>query len=409
MIVGGGIGGLSLALSLRAAGLECVVVEAAGALRPLGVGINLQPHAVRELTELGLGDALARLGVETSFMTFADRHGNIMLALPRGRSAGYRWPQYSLHRGELQMALLAAVEERVGPVRTGVRFEGFEQDGGGVTVTLRQGGQVLRERVDVLVGADGVQSAVRARLHAPAGDPLLWAGIRMWRGVARAEPILDGATVLVGGSNLAGKFVTYHISADDPRLINWVAEVKVAEPGVVPDADWSRRGRLADVASHYADWKYAPADIQSLLAATPRILEYPMVDRDPLPHWGEGRVTLLGGAAHPMYPIGSNGGSQAVLDARVLARCLATDEDPARALATYEEERRPPTSALVLVHRSLPIEETIRLVTERAPEGFADIAEVLTEPELAAMANAQRRISDADVRALNERESWSVR
>jgi 2-polyprenyl-6-methoxyphenol hydroxylase-like FAD-dependent oxidoreductase len=409
MIVGGGIGGLSLALSLRAAGLECVVVEAAGALRPLGVGINLQPHAVRELTELGLGDALARLGVETSFMTFADRHGNIMLALPRGRSAGYRWPQYSLHRGELQMALLAAVEERVGPVRTGVRFEGFEQDGGGVTVTLRQGGQVLRERVDVLVGADGVQSAVRARLHAPAGDPLLWAGIRMWRGVARAEPILDGATVLVGGSNLAGKFVTYHISADDPRLINWVAEVKVAEPGVVPDADWSRRGRLADVASHYADWKYAPADIQSLLAATPRILEYPMVDRDPLPHWGEGRVTLLGDAAHPMYPIGSNGGSQAVLDARVLARCLATDEDPARALATYEEERRPPTSALVLVHRSLPIEETIRLVTERAPEGFADIAEVLTEPELAAMANAQRRISDADVRALNERESWSVR
>jgi 2-polyprenyl-6-methoxyphenol hydroxylase-like FAD-dependent oxidoreductase len=203
--------------------------------------------------------------------------------------------------------------------------------------------------------------------------------------------------------------VTHHISADDPRLINWVAEVKVAEPGVVPDADWSRRGRLADVASHYADWKYAPADIQSLLAATPRILEYPMVDRDPLPHWGEGRVTLLGDAAHPMYPIGSNGGSQAVLDARVLARCLATDEDPARALATYEEERRPPTSALVLAHRSLPIEETIRLVTERAPEGFADIAEVLTEPELAAMANAQRRISDADVRALNERESWSVR
>ncbi|TMR26301.1 FAD-dependent monooxygenase, partial [Nonomuraea zeae] len=267
----------------------------------------------------------------------------------------------------------------------------------------------LRERVDVLVGADGVQSAVRARLHDPAGDPLLWGGIRMWRGVARADPILDGATVLVGGSNLAGKFVTYHISASDPRLVNWVAEVKVAEPGAVPEADWSRAGRLDDVAAHFADWKYAPADIPALLAATERILEYPMVDRDPLPRWGEGRVTLLGDAAHPMYPVGSNGGSQAILDARVLARCLAADEDPARALEAYEEERRPATSALVLAHRALPIEETIRLVTERAPDGFHDVADVLTEPELAAMAAAQRRISDADVRALNQRESWSVR
>ncbi|GAA3666133.1 flavin-dependent oxidoreductase [Nonomuraea antimicrobica] len=407
MIVGGGIGGLSAALSLHAAGLDCVVVEAAGTLRPLGVGINLQPHAVRELTELGLGGPLAKLGVETSFMTFADRHGNVILALPRGRAAGYRWPQYSVHRGELQMALLAAVEERAGPVRTGVRFEDFAHDGDGVLVTLRQGGRVLRERVDVLVGADGVQSAVRARLW-PSGDPLLWAGIRMWRGVVEAEPILDGATVLVGGSNLAGKFVTYHISAGNPRLINWVAEAKVAEPGTVAEADWSREGKLPEVAAHFASWKYAPADIPALLHATPRILEYPMVDRDPLPQWGEGRVTLLGDAAHPMYPIGSNGGSQAVLDARVLARCLATYDDPALALAAYEEERRPPTSALVLAHRALPIEETIKLVTERAPDGFTEIGEVLTEAELSAMAAAQRRISDADVRALNERESWSV-
>ncbi|GAA3593732.1 flavin-dependent oxidoreductase [Nonomuraea rosea] len=409
MIVGGGIGGLTTALSLHAAGLECVVVEAAGPLRPLGVGINLQPHAVRELSELGLDDVLAELGVETSFMTIADRHGNVILALPRGRAAGYRWPQYSIHRGELQMALLAAVEERAGPVRTGVRFEGFEQDGDGVSVTLRQGGRVLRERVDVLVGADGLQSAVRARLHDPAGDPLLWDGIRMWRGVARGEPILDGATVLAGGSNATSKFVTYHISVREPRLINWVAEVKVAEPGAVPEADWSRAGSLDDVAVHFADWKYPLADIPALLTATERILEYPMVDRNPLPHWGEGRVTLLGDAAHPMYPVGSNGGSQAVLDARVLARCLATDGDPARALAAYEEERRPPTSALVLAHRALPIEQTIRLVTERAPGGFCDIADVLTEQELAGMAAAQRRISDADVRALNTRESWSVR
>ncbi|WP_103956511.1 flavin-dependent oxidoreductase [Nonomuraea solani] len=407
MIVGGGIGGLSTALSLRAAGLECVVVEAAGTLRPLGVGINLQPHAVRELTELGLGEALAELGVETTFVRFADRHGNLILGLPRGRSAGYRWPQYSVHRGELQMILLAAVEERIGPVRTGVRFEDFEQDGDGVLVTLRRDGRVLRERVDVLVGADGVQSAVRARLH-PDGDPLRWGGIRMWRGVTEADPILDGATVLAGGSNLAGKFVTYHISPRNPRLVNWVAEVKVAEPGVVAEADWFREGSRAEVSAHFASWKYALTDIQALLRDTDRILEYPMVDRDPLPHWGEGRVTLLGDAAHPMYPIGSNGGSQAVLDARVLARCLATYGDPERGLLAYEEERRPPTSALVLGHRALPTDATMKLVEERAPDGFGDIGEVLTEAELTALGDAQRRISDADVRALNERESWSV-
>lgn len=202
MIIGAGIGGLTTALSLHAAGLDCEVVDAAGALRPLGVGINLQPHAVRELTELGLGDALAATGVETTFMTFTDRFGGEILALPRGRSAGYRWPQFSIHRGELQMILLAAVEERVGPVRLGVRFEAFEQDGDGVDVLLRDvaGGEPVHERVDVLVGADGVHSAVRSRLH-PDDDPLRWGGIRMWRGIAEADRVRDGATVLVAGSN----------------------------------------------------------------------------------------------------------------------------------------------------------------------------------------------------------------
>ncbi|MER7506663.1 flavin-dependent oxidoreductase [Nonomuraea pusilla] len=409
MIIGGGIGGLATALSLHAAGLDCVVVDAAEELLPLGVGINLQPHAVRELTELGLAEQLAATGVETSFMTFTDRFGNEILALPRGRSAGYRWPQYSIHRGHLQMIMLEAVRERVGQVRTGLRFEDFEQDGSGVTVTLRDQatGRTLREHADVLVGADGVLSTVRSRLH-PEGDPLTWGGIRMWRGMAKGDQVMDGATVLVSGSNAAAKFVAYHVSASDPGLVNWVAEVKVAEPGVVEEADWSREGRLEDVAPHFAGWEFRHFDIPGLIAATERILEYPMVDRDPLPSWGEGRVTLLGDAAHPLYPIGSNGGSQAVLDARVLARCLATYDDPAEALKAYEGERLPPTSALVLAHRSLPIEKTVRLVTERAPGGFADVADVLTPEELAEMADAQHGITDADVRALNERPSWSV-
>ncbi|NUR86916.1 MAG: flavin-dependent oxidoreductase, partial [Nonomuraea sp.] len=373
---------------------------------PLGVGINLQPHAVRELTELGLGDRLAATGVATSFMTFVDRYGGQILALPRGRAAGYRWPQYSIHRGELQMLLLDAV----GGVRLGLRFEDFEQDAAGVTVLLREvaTGRERRERVGVLIGADGILSAVRARLH-PGDDPLRWSGIQMWRGIADAGRVLDGSTVLVAGTNHAAKLVTYPVSVANPRALNWVAEVKVGEPGTIESADWSRAGRLEDVLPHYADWKFPHVDVPALFAASPRLLEYPMADRDPLPFWGEGRVTLLGDAAHPMYPVGSNGGSQAILDARVLARWLATEPDPAGALAGYEVERRPPTSALVLAHRSLPIEDVVRLVSERAPDGFEDIADVLTAEELQAMAAAQRGITDADVQALNQRASWNVR
>ncbi len=260
-------------------------------------------------------------------------------------------------------------------MRTGVRFEDCAQDGDGVLVTLRRAdGQVLRERVDVLVGADGVQSAVRARLGPDVGGGV---------GPAREVRRHVGQAALPAPSNTAGKFVTYHISAANPRLVNWVAEVKVAEPGQVAAADCAPGRGSAAVGGH-----------QDVAAASPRPTPYSTARRC----W----------SAAP-YPIGSNGGSQAVLDARVLARCLASYDDPAEALSAYEDERLPPTSALVRAHRSLPVEETIALVTERAPDGFRDVADVLTEAELAAMAAAQRAISDADVRALNERESWSVR
>lgn len=413
LIVGGGIGGLTTALSLHAAGIDSQVIEAASSLRPLGVGINLQPHAVRELTELGLGDELAATGIPTSFMTFTDRFGGVIIALPRGRSAGYLWPQYSIHRGELQTMLLKAVLDRMGgsSVRTAVTFQDFSQDAEGVTVALRSGGQVTHERFDVVIGADGIHSAVRARLH-PSRDDLQGCGIHMWRGAVEGEPFMDDGTVLVAGSNATAKFVAYPISARararGRALINWVAEVKMAEPGPVRDADWDRQGRLEDVIGHFAGWKHALLDIPAVIEGTERILSYPMVDKDPLDSWGQGRVTLLGDAAHPVYPIGSNGGSQAVLDARVLARCLAAADTPFDGLARYEAERREVTNALVLGHRTLPMEATIRLVTERAPGGFDDIAHVLTPQELADMAEAQRRITDIDVDELNHRASWSV-
>ncbi|MBG0828468.1 flavin-dependent oxidoreductase [Planomonospora sp. ID67723] len=409
LVIGGGIGGLTTALSLHAAGIGCTVAESAGKLRPLGVGINIQPHAVRELTELGLAERLAGIGVATSFQTYTDRFGGTILALPRGRAAGYRWPQYSVHRGVLQMLLLDAVRERLGPaaVRTGLRFEDVAEKPEGVVASLRdvRTGEPLELVSDVLVGADGVHSAVRARLH-PGGGPLLWSGVRMWRGITESEPFLDGSTLAVAGSNRSCKFVAYPVSADR-RQINWVAEVKVGDGGEVPAADWSREGSLEDVLPYFAGWKFPWLDVPGLLAGAERILEYPMVDRDPLPSWGRGRVTLLGDAAHPMYPVGSNGGSQAVLDARVLARSLAA-HGPVEGLAAYEEERRTATTPLVLANREMPMERTLALVEERAPLGFADIAEVLTAGELAEMAAGQQRITDMDVRFLNDRASWSV-
>nr|BFE87352.1 hypothetical protein GCM10020093_099530 [Planobispora longispora] len=258
---------------------------------------------------------------------------------------------------------------------------------------------------DVLVGADGVHSAVRARLH-PGDGPLLWNGVRMWRGITEGEPFLDGATLVVAGSNRSCKFVAYPVSPDG-RQINWVAEVKVDPGGPVPAADWSREGRLEDVLPHFAGWTFSWLDVPGLIAGAGRILEYPMVDRDPLPSWGRGRVTLLGDAAHPMYPVGSNGGSQAVLDARALARSLAAS-GPVEGLAAYERERRTATTPLVLANREMPMERILALVEERAPLGFGDVSEVLTAEEIAEMAAGQRRMTDMDVTFLNERPSWSV-
>ncbi|MGI5163607.1 flavin-dependent oxidoreductase [Spirillospora sp. CA-253888] len=410
LIVGAGIGGLTTALSLHAAGIEATVVDAATELRPLGVGINVLPHAVRELTELGLGERLARIGIETAEMVHFDRHGGRIWGEPRGRALGYRWPQYSVHRGEMQMVLLTAVRERLGAdaVRVGTVCEGFEQDGATVRVRLRDRASGAAETVeaDVLVGADGLHSAVRAALHLGEGTPR-WNGIRMWRGVAEGEPFLTGATLAVAGSNAAAKMVVYPIAAREGgrQLLNWVAEVKIPEDRLSEYADWNRAGRLEDVLPHFAGWDFDWLDVPALLSRTDRILEYPMVDRDPLPSWGRGRVTLLGDAAHPMYPIGSNGGSQAVIDARVLAWELARAADPEKGLAAYELARRELVNKIVLACRDMPADRVLHTVEERAPGGFERIEDVLSAQELETITGAYRQTSFSDVAALNERPS----
>ncbi|GAA3231629.1 flavin-dependent oxidoreductase [Actinocorallia longicatena] len=415
MVAGGGIGGLTTALSLHAAGVEVEVIEGAGRLLPLGVGINLQPHAVRELTELGLGDALARIAVPAAEMAHFDRHGNLIWAEPRGTAAGYLWPQYSVHRGELQMLLAEAVRERLGSgaLRLGTRVTGFEQHEDGVEVSL--GGDAGVLRADVLVGADGLHSTVRALLH-PDGPPLRWNGVRMWRGLTLADPFLTGATVAVAGSNAAAKFVAYPVSpvagADGRVPVNWVAEAKVSDVGAAGEGlgtvpDWTRGGSLDDALPHFEGWVFPWLDVPALMASTETVLEYPMVDRDPLPSWTSGRVTLLGDAAHPMYPVGSNGGSQAIIDARVLAHELATTGDPGKALLSYESLRREATSSIVLACREMPADRLLQTVATRAPDGFTAIETVLSAEELAEITSAYTRTTGADTLTLNERRSWT--
>ncbi|HEX3306286.1 MAG TPA: flavin-dependent oxidoreductase [Streptosporangiaceae bacterium] len=427
IVAGAGIGGLSAALSLHAAGIEAIVIDSAATLRPLGVGINLMPHAVRELTELGLGGELEATGIPTAEMVHFDRHGNRIWGFASGRNIGYRWPQYSIHRGELQMILLGAVRERLGPgaVRTGTAFVSFAESPAGVLVRVRDrsSGTLSVLRGDVLVGADGLYSQVRAQLH-PGEPPPRWGGVMMWRGMTEGAPFLTGRTVAVAGTNAALKFVAYPISRPAERrgraLLNWVAEVKLPERASVRDAewnraDWNRPGRLGDVLPWFADWKFGWLDVPALITGAPRILEYPMVDRDPLPSWGSsgpGRVTLLGDAAHPMYPIGANGGSQAVLDARMLAwslaRALSSSGDPAEGLAAYEDARRETVNAIVLACRDMPADRLLQTVSTRAPGGFERIEDVLSTAELAAFDRAYRSTTLPDVAALNSRPSLTV-
>ncbi|WTW97890.1 DUF3237 family protein [Streptomycetaceae bacterium NBC_01309] len=415
VVAGGGIGGLTAALSLHAAGIpDVVVLEAAPEIRPLGVGINLLPHAVRELAELGLGDRLADLGVATAELAYHSRHGQVIWAEPRGVAAGYRWPQYSLHRGKLQMALLDAVRDRLGrtSVRTGAAVASYTDVDRGVRAHLADGTSVDG---DVLVAADGIRSAVRRQLF-PAEGPPPWNGLVLWRGTTRvpAPAFLGGRTMIMAGDGTE-KFVAYPLTerpdATGHVLLNWIAERPLDTPPPAP-GDWNRPADPADILRHFGDWRFDWLDIPAVIAGADAVFEYPMVDRDPLPRWTHGRTTLLGDAAHAMYPIGSNGASQAVLDARVLAYHLGTragtPDGIDEALAAYEADRRPATTALQQANRGMGPEVVMRTVHERAPEGFTDIEDVLSLAERTEVAAAYKRTAGFDPDALNSRASYSV-
>lgn len=402
-IVGAGIGGLSLALMLARRGIACEIYEAAETLKPLGVGINLLPHAMREMADLGLQPRIAELGVETSGLSYFNRFGQPIWHEPRGLAAGYAWPQYSIHRGEFQMLLAHAAREQLGDgaLFLGERAEGYEDDGDGSVVLLRnRDGTVSQRRVDVLVAADGIHSALRRQMH-PVHDPLQFSGRMLWRAVTEADPYLDGQSMFMAGHQ-DQKFVAYPISEPLRRrgrtLVNWIAELRVS-----PEAmhnDWNREVPKSLFDHAFADWRWGWIDIPALIAAAEAVYEFPMVDKDPLPRWVSGRTVLLGDAAHPMYPIGSNGSAQAILDARCLADRLQAAPNPQQALLEYEAERLPKTAGIVLRNRLNGPEQVMQIAHERAPQGFENIHDVIPATELADISMHYKRLAGFDPQSL---------
>ncbi len=417
VIVGGGIGGMSLALSLHAAGFtDLDVYESASETHELGVGINVLPHAVRELDELGLLGELEGRAVPTSELVMFSRHGQRIYGERRGRAAGYRWPQLSIHRGRLLGVLYRAVLDRIGSDRVhhGHHLDAVTSDGGAracaTFVDRREGGVRAEVEADVVVGCDGVHSAVRAGL-VPGEGPPAWNGITMWRGVTEAEPFLSGRTMIMAG-HFARRIVVYPITtASEPGervLVNWVAEHRGADGRPMPPQDWDHTVDIDEVLDIFREYRFDFLDFPALVRDADDVFRYPMVDRDPLDHWTQGRVTLLGDAAHPMYPVGSNGASQAILDGRVLARHLALADSVDEALAAYEGERLPATAKIVLANREVGAERCMEIVEERAPDGFERIEDVFAPGELAALAEHYKATAGFSVHALNRRPSLSV-
>jgi 2-polyprenyl-6-methoxyphenol hydroxylase-like FAD-dependent oxidoreductase len=388
VIAGAGIGGLVAAMCLHRAGFDVEVFEAVSELKPLGVGINIQAGAVRILSSLGLEPALAATGIETSELRYANRHGQTIWADPRGRHAGLPWPQFSIHRGELQMILFNAARAMLGGerIRFSRRIAGFEQQASKVFARFadRDGRTVETAEADILVGADGIHSAVRAQFHPNEGPPK-WQGILMWRGVTVGKPFLDGATMVQAGHHTQ-KFVCYPISrahaAKGEALINWICDLHMGDGAMLPREDWNRPGKLADFLPRFEDWKFDWLDVPGVIKSAHTILEFPMVDRDPLPCWSHGRVTLLGDAAHPMYPIGSNGASQAIIDGEAITQELVAGGDPEKALQRYEQRRLPPMARIVESNRRKGIDIMLDIVEQRAPQGFANLENVLPADEL---------------------------
>src|ERR1700759_4891033 len=405
IIVGAGIGGLTLGLNLHKAGIPCRIYESVPKVRAIGVGINLLPHATKELAALGIEKALAKVAIATGDATFFNRFGQLIYQEPLGRAAGYDHPQFSIHRGDLQMVLLDAFRERAGADRIVVNRHclGVEQDSAGVTVNFSDGPggkEPFIARGRVAIACDGINSAARKQFFPDEGEPR-YSGVNMWRGVTRWRPMLSGASMVRAGWLSHGKMVIYPIreaGADGLPLINWVAEIETPN---YRKRDWNRAGSVDDFIGPFSDWHFDWLDVPAFIRAADSVLEFPMIDQDPLPGWSFDRVPLPGDAAPPMVPRGSNGAGQAILDARALTSALLEHADPAAALAAYEKQRLEATSRIVLTNRSNPPDAILREVFERTHDRpFATIEDVISRDELVALSDGYKRIAGYSKEAL---------
>jgi len=390
-VIGGGIAGLAFALALHQRGIACRVYEAVRQMRELGVGITLLPHGMRELTAIGLQEKLRAVAIENQESVFFNRHGQRIYSEPRGRYAGYDQPELGIHRGRLHRVLLDAAVERLGADRIVLDRQcvGIEQDDASVIVRFRDAPAV---RCDIAVACDGVNSIVRRQFY-PA-EKLAFTGINAWRGVTRRKPILTGRSYMRIGTIETGKIVIYPIGepdADGNQLINWTTELRM--PGE-PMNDWNKPGKIEDFLPVYEGWRFDWLDVPDLIAKSDTVLEYPMVDKDPVSRWTFGRLTLMGDAAHPMYPRGSQGAAQAVIDARTLADELAKGGDARDALLAYEKARLETTAKIVRTNREHPPDYIIMKVDElTGGKPFANIDDVISQEELRALSDNYKRIA----------------
>jgi 5-methylphenazine-1-carboxylate 1-monooxygenase len=409
IIAGGGIGGLATALTLHQIGVPCVVFEAVREMRPLGVGINLQPNAVRELYDLGITEGeLDQVGLPAREWALVGLNGNDVYSESRGRLAGYNWPQYAVHRGLFHMLLHDKVVERIGPeaVRLGARVTGYRRNAGGSVTALIEyaDGTTSEEKGVLLIGADGIHSAVRAQMH-PDQPPIHWGGAVMWRGTTWGKPIRSGAS-FVGLGTHRERVVFYPISHPDPAtglsIINWIAEVTMDNSEGWKQRGWFRQVPTSDFAHHFESWIWDWLDVPALIRGANTVFENPMIDRDPVPTWCDGPVVLIGDAAHAMYPTGSNGGSQAIVDSRVLGSAMVEHGATPEALAAFDAKLCGPISQLVLRNRGAGPFGLLNLVDERCGGTFDNIDDVIPPGERAEFMAGYKAAAGFAIESLNK-------
>lgn len=388
LIAGGGIGGLATALTLHQIGVPFLVLEAVRTLKPLGVGINLQPNAVRELYDLGItADQLDQVGVPTREWALVGRNGAEIYAEPRGLDAGYNWPQYAVHRGDFHMLLYRTLLDRAGAdaIRLDSRVIGYEQSGDGQITAIieNHAGQITRQLGTLLLGADGIHSKVRAQMH-PDQPPIQWGGTVMWRGTTRAKPMRTGSSFLGLGSD-RHRMVIYPISYPDAdrgeAWINWIAEITLEDTSGHDVNSWFRQADLSEFAHHFDGWTFDWLDVPALLRRANVAYENPMIDRDPVPHWVDGNCCLMGDAAHAMYPTGSNGASQAIIDARELGIAMLAHGVTPNALQAFNDKLCGPVSELVLRNRGAGPFGLLNMVEDRCGGAFDDINAIIPAAE----------------------------